>query len=153
MNDLLETWCISARVSLYLLDALSDEQLAAVPGEKKGRSVGAQLAHIHNVRLMWLKSGAPELMDGLEKFESGVVPEKAVLRAALEGSGNAVESMLSGALESGKLRGFKPHPIAFLGYLIAHEAHHRGQVAQALRIAGVPLDKTTSFGIWEWGVR
>jgi len=150
--ELLETWRIAARITLYLLDGIDDAQLVAQSGAR-GRSVAAQFAHIHNVRLMWLKSDAPELLVGLEKFEPRVVPERAALREALERSGDAVEAMLARALESGKLRGFKPHPVAFLGYLIAHEAHHRGQVAQALRIAGLPLDRTVSYGLWEWGTR
>ena len=48
---------------------------------------------------------------------------------------------------------FKPHTAAFLGYLISHESHHRGQIALSLKQAGKPLDKKIGFGMWEWGVR
>jgi hypothetical protein len=37
--------------------------------------------------------------------------------------------------------------------LIAHEAHHRGQMLLLARQLGHPVDKSTSFGMWEWGVR
>ncbi|NQX60570.1 DinB family protein [Paenibacillus qinlingensis] len=48
---------------------------------------------------------------------------------------------------------FKPHPVAFLGYLISHESHHRGQIALLAKQLGFPLNKKTAFGVWEWGVR
>ena len=53
----------------------------------------------------------------------------------------------------GKVKGFKPHATAFLGYLISHESHHRGQVGWTLKHSGRPLDLKTAFGLWGWGVR
>ena len=112
-----------------------------------------QFAHIHNVRLLWLKAAAPELMKGLEKLD-GDSGTKDDLRRALEASGQAIEALLQRAFEPGeKIKGFKPHPPAFLGYLIAHESHHRGQIGWTLKFTGQPLDKKTAFGLWEWGVR
>lgn len=150
--QLAETWRIHNRINLYLLDAIAPEALSAV-GLTKGRSVGEQFAHVHNVRLMWIKEGAPDLLDGLAKIEKGAPMDHASLRSALEASAAAVETMLARALDAGKLRGFKPHPAAFLGYLVSHESHHRGQIAVALKGAGHPLDKKTAFGLWEWGIR
>ena len=95
-----------------------------------------------------------ELLAGLEKLETKTVGDKAKLRAALEASGRAVEQLLGKATAAGgKVKGFKPHATAFLGYLISHESHHRGQAGWALKISGHPLDKKTAFGLWEWGVR
>ncbi|HEY0023734.1 MAG TPA: DinB family protein [Longimicrobium sp.] len=150
--QLAETWRIHDRINQYLLDAIQPDALSAI-GLTKGRSVAEQFAHIHNVRLMWIKEGAPDLLDGLQKLEKGAPTDHASLRAALESSAAAIETMLARALETGKLRGFKPHPVAFLGYLVSHESHHRGQIAVALKGAGHPLDKKTAFGLWEWGVR
>jgi uncharacterized damage-inducible protein DinB len=150
--QLAETWRIHDRINRYLLNAVQPDVLSAV-GLTKGRSVAEQFAHMHNVRLMWIKEGAPDLLDGLQKIEKSAAVDHASLHAALDSSGAAVETMLSRALEAGKLRGFKPHPVAFLGYLVSHESHHRGQIAVALKGAGHPLDKKTAFGLWEWGVR
>ncbi len=120
--------------------------------EGKGRSVYKQWAHVHNVRLMWLKAAGPELLAGLEKLE-GDTGNKEQLARALEASGRAIEKLLRQGLAAGKIKGFKPHPVAFLGYLISHESHHRGQIGWTLKYAGHPLDKKTAFGLWEWGVR
>jgi uncharacterized damage-inducible protein DinB len=153
-DQILDTWRIHNRINLYLLDAVAPEALGDV-GPTKGRGVAEALAHLHNVRLMWIKEAAPDLMEGLglEKIEKGATPDGAALRAALETSGTAVERLLERGLESGKIRGFKPHPVAFLGYLLSHESHHRGQIALALKANGHPLDKKTAYGLWEWGVR
>jgi uncharacterized damage-inducible protein DinB len=152
-EQLLETWRIHDRINRYLLAAVPADALGAVSASR-GRSVGEQFAHVHNVRLMWLKSAAPELLDGLEKVEKAGAGDAEVLRAALEASGEAVGELLQRSLaEGGRIKGFKPHAAAFLGYLVSHESHHRGQIALTLKQAGHPLDRKVAYGIWEWGVR
>jgi uncharacterized damage-inducible protein DinB len=152
-NQLLETWNLHNRINLYLLEAISEAALSGLSASK-GRSVGEQLAHLHNVRLMWLKSAAPELLEGLTKIEKAQKIDKTQLAKALQDSGKAIESLLQKSLQSGgKIKGFKPHAIAFLGYLISHESHHRGQIALTLKQARHKLDQKTAFGLWEWGVR
>lgn len=152
-DQLLETWRIHDRINRYLLAAVPAEALGAVSASR-GRSVGEQFAHVHNVRLMWLKSAAPELLDGLEKVEKEGARNAEVLRAALEASGEALAELLRRSLaDGGRVRGFKPHASAFLGYLVSHESHHRGQIALTLKQAGHPLDRKVAYGLWEWGVR
>ncbi|HZJ43594.1 MAG TPA: DinB family protein [Pyrinomonadaceae bacterium] len=151
-NQLLDTWHISDRINLYMLDAVDPASLNS-QSASKGRTVGEQFAHIHNVRLMWLKSAAPELLTGLNKLEKTEANNKNLLKKALTDSGKAIGVLLNQSSETGKVKGFKPHVGAFLGYLISHESHHRGQIALSLKQAGKPLDKKISFGLWEWGVR
>jgi uncharacterized damage-inducible protein DinB len=151
-EPLAETWLIHNRINLYLLDAIAEDSLAlALP---KCRTVFDQFAHIHNVRLMWLKSAAPELLTGLEKLETKKGGTKAQLRTSLVASGTAIEHLFRKAVAAGgKVKGFQPHATAFLGYLVSHESHHRGQIGWTLKQSGHPLDQKTSFGLWEWGVR
>jgi len=152
-KQFLEAWDIHNRVNLFLLDAVEPEHLKDVSASK-GRNVGEQFAHIHNVRLMWLKQAAPELIGELQKIEKDGAPDKELLRRSITDSGRAMNRLLAQGLESGgKIKGFKPHVAAFLGYLVSHESHHRGQIALSLKQANHPLSKKVSFGIWEWGVR
>ncbi len=151
MKELLETWQIHNKINLCLLEAIANEHLSD-RSASKGRTVGEQWAHIHNVRLMWLQSALPEHIPTVEKIEKENIQKKQ-LSAQLTKSGAAILKMLEKALLENKLKGFKPHPTAFLGYLIAHESHHRGQIIMALKQAGHPIDKKTAFGIWEWGTK
>ena len=152
-NQIVDTWNISNRVNLYLLEAVPPDALNDVSASK-GRTVAQQIAHLHNVRLMWLKASAPELLAGLEKVEKETAVDKRLLARSLKESGKAIETLLKNSLENGgRVKGFKPHVTAFLGYVIAHESHHRGQIALSLKQSGHTLDKKVAFGIWEWGVR
>jgi len=152
-KQLNETWEIHNRINLYLLESIAPAALAA-HSASKGRSVGEQFAHLHNVRLMWLKAAAPELLKGLTKIEKEQAEDKKLLQQSLQQSGKAVGLLLNQSSESGgKVKGFKPHVTGFLGYLISHESHHRGQIALSLKQAGHPVEKKVLYGIWEWGVR
>jgi uncharacterized damage-inducible protein DinB len=151
-DPLLETWNIHDRINHYLLDAIPPETIGARMNPK-ARTVFQLFAHIHNVRLMWIKAAAPELMEGLEKVE-GENGKKETLAKALAASGKAVEKLLGKSIAAGgKVKNFKPHATAFVGYLISHESHHRGQIGWTLKFTGHPLEKSRAFGLWEWGVR
>jgi len=104
------------------------------------------------VRVMWLKAAAkgsaiPEQLD-----RSKVTPSQAM--RALEQSREALSVVISRALDSdGRIKGFRPDVAGFLAYLIAHDAHHRGQITMLARQVGHPLPQKAMFGMWEWGSR
>ena len=150
---LVETWAIGARITQYLLDGLPATALDASPAAK-GRTIRDLFAHLHDVRLMWLKAARPDLLTGLSKVGSGSIADHVALSTALAASAAAVEALVADSVSGdGRVKGFKPHVTAFVGYLLSHEAHHRGQVALIARLAGLPVDKKVSYGMWEWGVR
>ncbi|MBL7886224.1 MAG: hypothetical protein JNJ52_05720 [Flavobacterium sp.] len=149
MNPIIETWQIHNRINLYLLHSIDELYLSSV-SLSKGRTVGEHFAHIHNVRLMWLKAAMPDLLSTVEKIEKDNIT-KAILITQLNKSEEAISKLIENALQEGKLKGFKPHPTAFLGYLISHESHHRGQITMCLKQSGHPIDKKIAFGLWEWG--
>ena len=149
MKEAIDTWRIHNRINLYLLNGIAEEHLACAA--TKGRTVGEQFAHLHNVRLMWLKAASPALLYGLEKLEKGAT--KDLLKQNFQKSGDAVAALLEEGFAAGKIKGFKPHASAFLGYLISHESHHRGQILLTLKQGGHAVDKKIQYGMWEWGSR
>ncbi len=151
MSDLTETWQIHNRINLYLLESIDEDNLKDISASK-GRNVGEQFAHIHNVRLMWLKVAAPELLQGLPKMEKDQISKSSLLDA-LTLSAGAIEQLFDKAAITGKIKGFKPHATAFLGYLVSHESHHRGQIMLSLKQSGHPVDQKIQYGLWEWGTR
>jgi len=152
-KQLLEAWDTHNRINLYLLEAIEPAHLKSYSASK-GRSVGEQFAHVHNVRLMWLKVSAPELMKGLDKVEKEQANDKKLLSKSLDDSGKAIKSLLDHSFQNGgKIKGFKPHFSSFFAYLVSHESHHRGQILLSLKQSGHPVDKKVQYGIWEWGAR
>ncbi len=152
MDPLLETWAINQRMNEFLINGIKEEHLEDI-GFAKGRSVGEQLSHIHNVRLMWLKVAAPDSMESQQKFEKDQSMTKRLLLKELSKSSSALAKLLAVVLSNGRIKGFKPHPQAFLGYMISHESHHRGQIILTLKENRHMPDKKVLYGLWEWGVR
>jgi len=145
---LTETWRINNRINLRLLDALTDEQLA-VTILPRGKSVTSYFVHIHMARFYWLERRARALAKGLKKIPGGIA-SRATLRQALIDSGKALEEFFTEAERTGKIKGSKLGPVGFLGYALAHEGHHRGQILLHLKIAKKPLDRATSYTLWYW---
>lgn len=150
MTALLETWRISHRMNELLLGGILESSLSDI-GVSKGRSVGEQFAHIHNVRLMWLKAALPELLRNQSKLEKEDAGRKQNLVSHLSASATAIGSLLEHGFTSRRIKGFKPHPEGFFGYMVAHEAHHRGQIVITLKENNHIPDKKILYGLWEWG--
>jgi uncharacterized damage-inducible protein DinB len=146
---LLNAFETNDRINHYLIENLPPE--AWKPPGEKGRTIAAIVAHMHNVRVMWLKAAkSKDIPAQLER--ATVTPAQAV--RGLEGSRLALRAVISSALEAdGRIKGFRPDVAGFIGYLIAHDAHHRGQITMLARQLGHPLALKAMFGMWEWGSR
>ena len=150
-EGLLDAFDTNNRISLYLIENLPAEAWNAKPPDGKGRTIAAIVAHSHNVRVMWLKAAKAEsIPEQLERH--AVTPAQAC--HALEKSGSALHELCKRAIESnGRVRNFRPDVAEFIGYLIAHDTHHRGQIAMLARQLAYPLAQKAMFGMWEWGSR
>jgi uncharacterized damage-inducible protein DinB len=149
--ELMATWRINEQIDQYLIDHLSDDAWTAKPPGGNGRNIAAVFAHIHNVRLMWVKaasrgSALPDKAEGKELSRQDA-------KRALTQSADAIAKILEQGFSTGKVSGFPPSAAAFLGYMLAHDAHHRGQVTMLARQVGHPVPPQAGFGIWEWNTR
>jgi uncharacterized damage-inducible protein DinB len=149
---LLTSFDTNDRINHYMIESLPSEAWRAEPPDSKGRTIAAIVAHMHNVRVMWLKAAAKEskIPDQLDR--ASVTPAQAT--KGLQQSRTALSAVLESALENdGRVKGFRPDVAGFFAYLIAHDAHHRGQICMLARQTGFPLPQKAMFGMWEWGTR
>ena len=149
-KSLLETFAINEKANQFLLGQIAEAAWQAAPSGK-GRCISDIACHMHNVRLMWLSAAAKGA-----KLPAKLAPDKATrpqVQAALKASARAIHQLLTKAVEDpvGRVPNFKPDVVAFVGYLIAHDSHHRRQITMLTRQVGHPLPAKVGFGLWEWG--
>ena len=145
-----DAWQRNNEANLFLLNHLRPRLLECRYSERT-RTVAAQFAHMHNVRIYHMEKRAKDLMGGLKAFERGAQPGKRELIAALKSSGSAFGSFLERGEVEEKVKSWSRAPATYLGYIIAHEAHHRALVTVSLRLSGEKLPKEAAYGIWNWG--
>ncbi len=128
---------------------------AKTPG--KTRSIAAIFTHVHNVRTKWIRLTAPHLKVPAQLNRTGCTPQQA--RAGLAKSAAGCAEMLAEALGGeGRIKKFhrdgwaKPWPVGpeMLCYMLAHEAHHRGQVCMLAHQLGFPLPGKATSEMWNW---
>ena len=152
IDALLNAHATNNRINLFLIENVPDAGWRAKPAGGKGRDVASIVAHMHNVRLMWLKAaGAKGAMP--DKLDGDAITKKEAA-AGLEASWRALDALLRDSLTTdGRIKGFKPDAASFIAYLLAHDAHHRGQISMLVRQLGNPLPQSAMYGLWEWGTR
>ncbi len=105
----------------------------------------------------WVRLTAPHLKVPLQLNRTRCTPEQA--RAGLAESAARCEEMLGKRLAvEGAWRSFVrdgwapawPVGVEMLCYMVAHEAHHRGQVLMLAHQLGFPLPTKVMSGIWNW---
>lgn len=149
-SQLLATWRIHNQILLFLLTKIPKRGLNAVPTGSKGRDVVAQFAHIIRVRVGWLQyHRTGERVSGI-RYNKKHPPSRAKLAADIRSSGRAIELFLKDSFTDRiRPRMFGRNTVRWIGYLVAHESHHRGQILLAVKQSGLRLpQQVTLDGMW-----
>jgi uncharacterized damage-inducible protein DinB len=161
-GTILDAWKTNNRVTVYLVEHLPAEFWEAkVPGAPR-RTIRMLAGHIHNARCMWIKTLGREhgfvVPRSVDRYK--VTPEELI--PALERSGAGILGLLEfGCDHGGSIPGSSSYvwrnlPLDVghvLGYFIAHEGHHRGQIVMLARQLGYRLPAEVTGGLWHWSKR
>jgi uncharacterized damage-inducible protein DinB len=145
------------RINQILIEHLDPAAWKAAPSGKV-RTIAAIFTHMHNVRTKWVRLTAPHLKVPRQLHRADCTPRQA--RARLAESAARCTEMLAEALggRGGRVEKFRrdgwarawPAGPEMLCYMIAHEAHHRGQVCMLAHQLGFPLSNKVTSRMWNW---
>jgi len=121
------------------------------------RPIAAIFTHMHNVRTKWIRLNAPHLRVPAQLSRTRCTPQQA--RTALALSAALCIEVLAEALSGeGRISKFRrdgwgapwPAGVEMLCYMLAHEAHHRGQICLLAHQLGFQLPTSVTSGLWNW---
>lgn len=150
LAQVLQAWRVNNSINMKLIRRVPQKGFDAVPAASRGRTVARQLMHMHKVHVGWLRYNGAKLPPAARPFKKDDAPGRAQLVAAFRASGKAVEDFLRTKLETGgRVKLFQGKPVRWMCYLTAHDSHHRGQIALALKQNGMKLPQNVAINdIW-----
>ncbi len=152
-----QIFAVNDRINQLLIEHLHPAAWKAKAPDK-ARTIAAIFTHMHNVRTKWIRLSAPHLKIPRLLNRTHCTPRQArrgltesaarcaeMLAEALGGGGGSIEKFLRDGWA-------RPWPVGpeMLCYMLAHEAHHRGQVCMLAHQLGFPFPHKIAYGIWNW---
>lgn len=146
-DEIINTWIKHTEMNHLILGHIQEGNLKDL-NDSSSRNVGDQFAHMHNVRMMWL--GKMKEAEGLDnEIDAEESQNKDYVLSTLKTSDKLVQKVLKDALDNNTKIG-NLSAVRFMGYLISHESHTRGQIVLALKNSGHALPPNVGYGIWSW---
>ena len=160
LNNILSTWQTNNRITEFFFENLPNELWdMKIPGAPQ-RTIRMIAGHIHNARCMWVKMiGKHYKINAPKPVDRRNVNRTTLLRALKQSNKVVIELLKAGIAHDGELHMNIPYAnipadvTHFMAYLIAHEAHHRGQIILAARALGHRLPPAITNGVWQWKKR
>jgi uncharacterized damage-inducible protein DinB len=160
--SLLASWRSSNLTTIHLVERIPRELWgAALPGIAH-RTIRSIAAHLHNARCRWIATlGEEHGLTAPLRVDHHRVTRRAV-GTALKRSGRGIEALLELGFERGGVvppsrryvwRNLPLDVGHVLGYFVAHDAHHRGQIVMLARQLGQRLPRAATDGLWQWSQR
>ncbi|HXI28137.1 MAG TPA: DinB family protein [Vicinamibacterales bacterium] len=151
LDALLDAWDRNNVITVNLLRAIPEDALEIRPMEGSP-SISELFAHLHFVRLVFVRKDAPEVARPLPPGQWVVERDRDRMAQMLDDSAAAVRDAVTSRLASGRpMDVHYDHPILMLQHLIWHDGYHHGQVKLALKMAGRAFDDE-EIGPLTWGI-
>jgi uncharacterized damage-inducible protein DinB len=155
---LAEAYVVNDGMNQVVLEYLDPRAWRLAPAGVGARPIVAIVTHLHNMRRKWIRLSAPHIQLPAELDRARCTQKQA--RAALAESARRCAEMIREALEGpeGRIPKFHrdgwaqrwPSGAGMFTYMVAHDAHHRGQVCMLAHQLGYKLPTKAVYEMWRW---
>jgi len=157
-EGLAQAYIVNDGMNQLVLECLDPRAWRMKPPGAGVRPIVAIITHTHNIRRKWIRLSAPHVGLPTELDRTRCTQKQA--RAALADSAEKCAEMIREALVGPKERAAKfhrdgwapewPSGAAMFTYMVAHDAHHRGQVCMLAHQLGYKLPMKVISAMWSW---
>lgn len=155
---LAEAYIVNDRMNQMVLEHLDPRAWGAKAPGVGARPIVAVVTHMHNMRRKWIRLSAPHIKLPGELDRARCTQKQA--RVALAESARCCAEMIREALlgPEGRVPQFHrdgwakrwPSGAGMFTYMVAHDAHHRGQVCLLAHQLGYKLPTKAVYEMWRW---
>jgi uncharacterized damage-inducible protein DinB len=153
-----EAFVVNDGMNQIVLEHLDPRAWRARPVGSGARPIVAVVTHMHNMRRKWIRLSAPHIKLPAELDRARCTQKQA--KVALAESARRCAEMIREALlgTEGRVPQFHrdgwarrwPSGAGMFTYMVAHDAHHRGQVCMLAHQLGYKLPTKAVYEMWRW---